>query len=258
MVILWLLVYGGGFCNSSVAVEHMKKSVPFTVPFIILGVAVLATAAFFGRSWHSNAAMPVNAVASASSASIPVATSTQDELIFMPGNENHPGLQAAPEAEKFSMHLLEDPAALSQYLTPAQHKQTLAALKHQHCLSPKITVYSKLGMAEKLLVSDCYYLKETGDDNVEPYYDTNYGIMLSVTQGGVFELKGVKNLDDLYETSALMAVTNLKKDGHLQLWLDADTCEPGMIEGNADATPENCKTTGIIDIANARMQVTKR
>ncbi|MBC3911245.1 hypothetical protein [Undibacterium umbellatum] len=235
----------------------MNKS----VPIITLGAAVLATTMFFGRSWHSNAAVPASPTANvvtASSASIPAVSSTPDELIFMAGNEDHSGLQAAPEAEKFSTHLLEDPAALSQYLTPAQHKQTLATLKNKHCLSPKITLYSKLGMAEKLLVSDCYYLKETGDGNVDPYYDTSYGIMLSVTLGGVFELKGVKNMSDLYETSALVAVTNLKKDGHLQLWLDADICEPAMLEAGAIATPENCKTTGIIDIANAQMQVTKK
>lgn len=233
------------------------------VPVIILSVAALATAAFLGRSWYSDAAVLAPTVAKISASatsgvSIAEVTSTQDELIFMPENEVHTGVLAAPEAEKFSIHLLADPAALSQYLTPAQHKQTLATLKNKHCLSPKITVHSKLGMAEKLLVTDCYYLKENGDGNVDPYYDTSYGIMLSVTQGGVFELKGVGNMSDLYETSALVAVTNLKKDGHLQLWLDADICEPAMLEAGAIATPENCKTTGIIDIANAQMQVTKK
>ncbi|MFZ6873969.1 hypothetical protein ACO0LF_18075 [Undibacterium sp. Di27W] len=258
----------------------MNKQVRVVIVFI--SVAVLIAAAWSWHTWHEGETAAGKPVASASvsspvvtaaSASSAASADKEEEIIYMPGYDGRFGLQAAPEAEKFEKTVLEDRAALAQYLTPAQHKQALALLKNQHCESPKITVYSKATLAEKLLVSDCYYATDTGDSMVDPYFDTSYGIMLSVTLGGVFELKAAKHFVYLYETSELVAVTNLKKDGHLQLWLNADTCIPEAEEEPAPAivasaastasntaapAPDTCKTTGIIEVINHEMRLMKR
>ncbi|MFZ6743729.1 hypothetical protein ACO0LC_10920 [Undibacterium sp. JH2W] len=244
--------------------------------FILITIALLAVLLawlFWQQATPTPASMPAHQAANQAAAAAPGASSTAvtsaiDDLEFAPGNEDHPGLLAAPQADKFDMMVVEDHAALLQYLTPAQHKQSLAVLKDQHCNSPKITVYAKKDLLEKLLVSDCHYLYQPEDKTIAPYYDTDYSIMLAVNMAGVFELKGIKRFKYLYEVSHLAAVTRLPKNGHLQLWLDADTCEPSAPEEETNASqassataggsPESCKSTGIVEIINDKMLLTKR
>ncbi|MFZ6713310.1 hypothetical protein [Undibacterium sp. TC9W] len=205
--------------------------------FIFIAVALMV-AVFAWLFWHQDGPLAgananastsasANAIASVSAAaSAPAqASASAPALTKLPGVRDEPGLLPAPAAEKFDLAVLEDRTLLSQYLNPAQRQQALALLKNQHCESQKISVYFKKDVAEKLLVSDCYYLVSPGKDGNPGWYDTDYGIMLAVDKTSVVELKDIAQFKFMYESSKLSAVTSLNKNGRLQLWLDGLICE---------------------------------
>ncbi|MFZ6743728.1 hypothetical protein ACO0LC_10915 [Undibacterium sp. JH2W] len=156
------------------------------------------------------------------------------EVAKLPGVSQVPGILLAPEAEKFDMAMLEDHAALAQYLSAAQHKQALALLKTQYCKSPRLTVYFKKDVAEKLLLSDCYYSLFSDSKGNPDNYDAEYGIMLAVDKTTVLELKDIIHYKFMYETSKLSAVTKSDKSGGLQLWLDGLICENDGSDNDED------------------------
>ncbi|BBB62191.1 hypothetical protein UNDKW_3918 [Undibacterium sp. KW1] len=215
--------------------------------FIFIAVALMV-AVFAWLFWHQDGPVAgANASASASADVIASASTNASApaVTKLPGVRDEPGLLPAPEAEKFDIAVLEDRALLSQYLNPAQRQQALALLKNRHCESQKISVYFKKNVAEKLLVSDCYYLVSPGKDGNPGWYDTDYGIMLAVDKTGVVELKDIAQFKFMYESSKLSAVTSLNKNGRLQLWLDGLICENDGADDNddEDAAASNAAST---------------
>ncbi|MFZ6679776.1 hypothetical protein [Undibacterium sp. Tian12W] len=222
--------------------------------FIFIAAALMV-AVFAWLFWHqdgpvaganASASASADAIASAA-ASAPAQSAASAPLVTkLPGVRDEPGMLPAPTAEKFDIAVLEDRALLSQYLNPAQRQQALAQLKNQHCESQKISVYFKKDVAEKLLVSDCYYLVSPGQDGNPGWYDTDYGIMLAVDKTGVVELKDITQFKFMYESSKLSAVTSLNKNGRLQLWLDGLICENDGADDNddeGDAAASNAAST---------------
>lgn len=221
--------------------------------FIYIAVALMV-AVFAWLFWHqdgpvASASASADVIASASAsaaASAPTqAAASAPAVTKLPGVRDEPGLLPAPEAEKFDVAVLEDRTLLSQYLNPAQRQQALTLLKNQHCESQKISVYFKKDVAEKLLVSDCFYLVSPGQDGNPGWYDTDYGIMLAVDKTGVVELKDITQFKFMYESSKLSAVTSLNKNGRLQLWLDGLICENDGADDNddEDAAASNAAST---------------
>ena len=200
--------------------------------FIFIAFILIAAVAA-GLWWNRTTPAPVTVDSSATTSNAAPASLAKDSpaAVAPPGEKQATGALLAPAAEKFDRVELQDRAVLLQYLSQAQHKQALSILEKQHCESPNITVYFKKDLAEKLLVSQCFYLvTDTGDEFVPPFYDPSYGIMLFVNKNGVFELKKVADFRLLYEFSKLTAVTNLHKNNRLQLWIDGLICENGALE----------------------------
>ncbi|BBB68261.1 hypothetical protein UNDYM_4008 [Undibacterium sp. YM2] len=221
--------------------------------FIYIAVALMV-AVFAWLFWHqdgpvagananASTSASADAIASAAASAPTQAAASAAAVTKLPGVRDEPGLLPAPEAEKFDVAVLEDRALLSQYLNPAQRQQALALLKNQHCESQKISVYFKKDVAEKLLVSDCYYLVSPGQDGNPGWYDTDYGIMLVVDKTGVVELKDITQFKFMYESSKLSAVTSLNKNGRLQLWLDGLICENDGADDDEDTAASNAAST---------------
>ncbi|MFZ6653933.1 hypothetical protein [Undibacterium sp. TJN19] len=248
------LVYVDGYPPSFGHHCRMDKNrLRIIVAVVLLVPGLLVLKAIFRRG-DSVPAIPTEMATTTSQA----AMNNPSVLLAPTTAEEEQGMQFAPEAEKFASDMVEGQAGLRKYLTATQAKQVTAMLKGQHCDSQKMTVYYQQAVAEKLLVSDCNYEIEAAYGNTPAYYDIEYNIMLAVSKDQIHELKNVRAYKFMYESGSLAAVTNLNKNGRLQLWLDGTVCENDNSQdmpaiANLNDPVAECEATTIVEIIDGKL-----
>ena len=164
----------------------------------------------------------------------------------------------APVADVFEKHRVDMSNNLNNELDQSLTKSLRDVLRKNNCKNQYVELYEKSGIPEKLLVTDCFRMVSTASQNAEAIRELEYPIMFALMKGRLHELSNLNDFAFMYESGTLKAVTSLKRDGNLQLWLDGYVCEN---DGEPETVPQggkpepvtDCRGTRVVEINNGQL-----
>jgi hypothetical protein len=160
-----------------------------------------------------------------------------------------------PAGTEFDSDILTSKGELSAFLKSPRLTSKLSATLSKHkCKASVFTAYTNTLSKKFLLVSDCN--AESENDGT-----SEFPIMFVVSGGELVELENLSEFGFMYGNGKLKYVTDLDKNGRLELWLEGDISEcDGDDECNPSGTTVVEELSGKlykVDFAKKRLDLRK-
>lgn len=167
--------------------------------------------------------------------------------------------RAAPAGDVFDEHRLSISNELNKAVGQSLAQKLRNILRKNNCTNEHVQLYSKSGIPEKLLVTECFRLITAASKDTEAVREVEYPIMFALMGGQLHELVRLNDYAFMYESGTLMAVTSLNQDGNLQLWLDGYVCEndgesEAVLPGSKPEPVSDCRGTRVVEIINGELR----
>lgn len=145
-----------------------------------------------------------------------------------------PHLQA-PAASSFQPETIVDAAMLRRRVSPLAATRIAALFRGSGCKISGMTLYAKPGLRRKLLTSDCQHRVAPASPDQPEQREIEFPMMTVIEGDSVRRLANMDQFAFMYETGHLFAVTDLDRNGHLELWIAGTIYECGEGDDPCDS-----------------------
>ena len=189
----------------------------------------------------------------------PVATSSPDpdsEVIGVDGGivrsyESFP-MMPVPSDHAFAMRELDNLADLDSDMPAALRAHLAEKVAALPCGSQRLKLFEHPGSATLLNLTECRrpWIEPGPPPRVVENY--NFGALWIWDANGLHEVPALdRHFGFMYESGAVIGVTDMNDNGQLELWLSGTTCEPGEDDDPGDY----CQGLWIVEVSGRRLQV---
>lgn len=155
---------------------------------------------------------------------------------------------APPTDSVFEALMVEGADGLKTVLSEKVALAAWVAFQNHRCHSSKFAVYQRNEKPEKLVVSECYRVITPATANTAEDIEIEYPVVLVAKGDSILEVSNLNEFGFMYQSGSINAVTDMNKNGCLELWLDGNICECG--EGEE---PCECDGTSVVENRDGKL-----